>query len=90
MSRPFTPAEAARYEGVRREILRRMWDDGRSGRITVAEVQRVLCSGGYDRSHEYVKAVLNGRKRSRIVLREVSAAIRVIRSHRLAEVPDWL
>jgi hypothetical protein len=90
MPRPFTLAERARYEAVRRAILHRMADDGRTGRITVAEVQRALLAAGYDRGYEYVKAVLNGRKRSRPMLREVSAAVRAVRERRLRRIPDWM
>jgi hypothetical protein len=89
MPRPFTLAEATRYEAVRGAILHRMADDGRTGRITVAELQRALLASGYDRGYEYVKAVLNGRKRSRPVLRVGSAAIRAVRD-RLRQIPDWL
>ena len=90
MPRPFFPTETARYEAVRTAILRGMADDGTTGRITVAEVRRVLGAAGYDRGYEYVKAVLGGRKRSRPVLREVSAAVRMIRARRLQDVPGWL
>ena len=61
-----------------------------SGRITYAALSAALRSAGYDRSPRYVRAVLNGEKRSRPALREISAAVDAIRRLDTAHLPDWL
>ena len=92
MPRPWTPAETARYESVRRDLRRRMLclDRAALRPVTQAEVHRALVSAGYSRSYRYVRAVLSGAKRSRPCLRECSAAVDAVRAARARTLPDWL
>ena len=90
MAKPLSPAEARRYVAVRYAIKARMRATPRSGRVTLAGVVDALQAAGYDRSPRYVRAVLNGEKRSRPALREISAAVDAVRERMERGLPDWL
>ena len=90
MAKPFTPGDRGKYDAVRHQIRAQMRATDRSGRITVEAVAGALQSAGYDRSPRYVRAVLSGEKTSRPALREISAAVRAVRTHTEADLPDWL
>lgn len=90
MASPWTPAEVRRYGTVRHSVRARMRATVRSGRLTQADVVRALRAAGYDRSPRYVRAVLDGEKRSRPALREISAAVRALRRAAETDLPDWL
>ena len=90
MARPLSPAETQRYAAVRHAIKARMRATPRSGRIRLADVVEALRAAGYERSPRYVRAVLNGEKRSRPALREISAAVDAVRARMESDLPDWL
>lgn len=92
MPKPLNPAECRRYRAALVSVRARMRSDGLTGRITQADVVDALRRSGYDRSPRYVRAVMAGEKRSRPALREISAAVRRIRTRRREadRLPDWL
>jgi hypothetical protein len=90
MARLFTPSEVRRYDAVRFDIKARMRATDRSTRITLTDIVGALGAAGYDRSPRYVRAVLNGEKRSRPALREISAAVDAVRRNMERGLPDWL
>ncbi|MEO0558989.1 MAG: hypothetical protein AAF170_12475 [Bacteroidota bacterium] len=62
----------------------------RSGRTTYIRLAEALEKAGFARSSHDLRAVLNGEKRSRPVLREISATIDAIRQLEEQHLPDGL
>lgn len=88
MARPLNPAEVARYEAKLATLRARMRGDGRTGRITAADMHRACVAAGHPISYRYLHAVLAGAKQSRPALHLVSAAMGAIRAAR--SIPNWL